>query len=85
MNRSLCLINLWALALSVSASADGPSASPAGESKAIPFNQLGVEAQKQYSGDGIGITSTPDGAILRAQFQRLDCARLVAAFTAEAC
>lgn len=56
MKRSFLLPTLWALALSVSAAADVPATSPAGETKAIPFNQLGAEAQKQYSGDGIGIT-----------------------------
>ncbi len=37
----------------------------------IPFDQLGSEAQKQYSGDGIGIAPTAEGARLRAAFQKL--------------
>ena len=40
--------------------------------KAIPFAQLGAAAQKQYSGDGIGILPTKDGATIRAAFQRLE-------------
>jgi len=50
--------------------ADAPAGG--GESKVIAFDQLGAEAQKQYAGDGIGITPTAEGAILRAQFQRLE-------------
>ena len=46
---------------------------PAGEtSQSIPFDQLGAEAQKKYSGDGIRITPTADGARLRAAFQKLE-------------
>ena len=40
--------------------------------KSIPLDQLGVEAQKQYSGDGIDVTPTVDGARLRAVFQKLE-------------
>jgi len=40
--------------------------------KAIPFDQLGVEAGKQYSGEGIGVTPTPTGARLLASFQDLE-------------
>ena len=46
------------------------SAEPA--AKAIPFDQLGVEAGKQYSGEGIGVTPTATGARLRASFQDLE-------------
>ena len=51
--------------------AQAQSQAPA-SAKAIPFAQLGAEAQKQYSGDGIGITPTQYGAILKAAFQRLE-------------
>src|SRR3954452_4352199 len=34
--------------------------------KTIPFDQLGAEAQKQYTGDGISITPTATSARLRA-------------------
>lgn len=44
----------------------------AAPSKVIPFDQLGAEAQKQYSGDGIGITPTNQGARLRAAMQDLE-------------
>lgn len=47
-------------------------ASADGAAKAIPFDHLGTEAQKQYSGDGISITPTADGARLKAVFQRLE-------------
>ncbi|CAN5883833.1 hypothetical protein BH11VER1_BH11VER1_05640 [soil metagenome] len=47
--------------------------SPTGDSgKTIPFDQLGMEAQKQYSGDGIAITPTASGAQLRTVFQKLE-------------
>ena len=37
----------------------------------IPFSQLGAEVQKQYSGDGIGISALGQEARLRVQFQQL--------------
>lgn len=40
--------------------------------KSIPMHQLGVEAQKQYAGDGISITPTEQGACLRSNFQKLE-------------
>ena len=39
---------------------------------AIPFDQIGAVARKQYSGDGLAIAPTSDGAQLRCAFQRLD-------------
>lgn len=39
---------------------------------AIPLDQIGATAQKQYSGDGISITSTANGARLRAAFQKME-------------
>ena len=46
---------------------------PAAEGgKNIPFDQLGAEAQKQYTGDGIRITTTPNGARLQAAMQDLE-------------
>src|SRR5450432_452127 len=38
----------------------------------IPFDQIGVVAGEQYSGDGLGVMSSPDGARLRCDFQRLN-------------
>jgi hypothetical protein len=74
----------FATNLSASSQTQEPSAcvgpNPAGLStpsagntaaKSIPFDRLGAEAQKQYSGDGVGITPTADGARLRAAFQDL--------------
>ena len=46
-----------------------PTAQPAAT---IPFDRLGAEAQKQYSGDGISITPMAEGARLRAVFQKLE-------------
>ncbi len=40
--------------------------------KSIPFEQLGAEAQKQYSGDGISVIPTKSGARLRAVMQDLE-------------
>ncbi len=39
---------------------------------AIPLDQIGAVAGKQYSGDGLSITATSGGAFLRCVFQRLD-------------
>jgi hypothetical protein len=50
----------------------GDSKAFAGNETAIPLDQLGATAQKQYSGDGISITSTANGARLRAAFQQME-------------
>jgi len=50
-----------------------PPASPAaGKSEPIPLSQLGAVAGKQYHGDGLSVSATPDGALLRCVFQRLE-------------
>lgn len=59
-------IFFFAILSSVLASADFPL------TEAIPFNQLGSEAEKQYSGDGISIRATDEGARLRVDFQKLE-------------
>ena len=38
----------------------------------IPMDQLGVVTGKQYQGDGLSVTATPDGVRLRCAFQRLE-------------
>ncbi|OYW76940.1 MAG: hypothetical protein B7Z37_06375 [Verrucomicrobia bacterium 12-59-8] len=48
-----------------------PGVAAEASGKAIPLDQLGAEAQKHYTGDGIGITPTAQGALLRADFQKL--------------
>lgn len=48
-----------------------PTAAETAPQRSIPFDQLGAEAQKQYSGDGISIIPTPGGAQLRAAMQAL--------------
>jgi len=42
------------------------------QSAPIPLDQLGALAGKQYQGDGLSVTATPDGARLRCVFQRLE-------------
>ena len=53
--------------LSLSAFAEAPPTEP----EAIPFHQLGAEAQKQYSGDGIGITPPDEDAAFRVRAMAL--------------
>jgi hypothetical protein len=43
-----------------------------GNPKSIAWDHLGKEAQKQYSGEGIGIVPSAEGAHLRAIFQALE-------------
>ena len=38
----------------------------------VPWSAVGAEAGKQYSGNGLSVTSVPGGARLRCVFQRLD-------------
>jgi Immunoglobulin I-set domain len=44
----------------------------AGSTAAIPFDQIGAVAGKQYSGDGLAVASSPEGARLHCAFQRLN-------------
>ena len=44
----------------------------ANKSEPIPLDQLGAAAGKQYQGDGLSVTATPEGARLRCVFQRLE-------------
>jgi hypothetical protein len=70
----------WALmawlVLSPSSGAAAP-ANPAGSDPAqstppIPWNELGVKATAQYSGDGLAVKATDKGARLRCVFQKLE-------------
>jgi hypothetical protein len=45
---------------------------PARQSDPIPFDQLGAAAEKQYSGDGLAVVATADGARLRSVFQKIE-------------
>ena len=38
----------------------------------IPLDQIGAVAEKQYSGNGLSVAVTPDGARLRCMFQRME-------------
>ena len=40
--------------------------------KTIPWAEVGAAAGAQYSGDGLSVTPTPDGARLRCVFHRMD-------------
>ena len=42
------------------------------QAAAIPWAQLGAQADAQYTGDGLSISATQDGARLRCVFQRLE-------------
>lgn len=65
----LCSAAFWLAAIGAGAA----SALEAGlEQKSYPVEHLGAEAQRQYAGDGIGISATPGGALLRADFQKLE-------------
>jgi hypothetical protein len=49
-----------------------PTIASTGRAEAsIPFDQIGATAGKQYSGDGLAVVSSPNGARLRCVFQRL--------------
>ena len=62
------LIPSAALAASASLAAN-PGAN---KSEPIPMDQLGAVAGKQYHGDGLSVSATPEGARLRCMFQRLE-------------
>lgn len=55
----------------VNAQAPPAATHPANPPKLIPMDQLGASAGKQYQGDGLSVTATPEGARLRCVFQRL--------------
>ena len=63
-----CLLFFLALAFGLRAE------SVAAESSAqvIPFDQIGAEAQKHYTGEGIATTPTAQGARLCSSFQKLE-------------
>ncbi len=77
---TLLLALLVGLAHSVqakNASVGGPQdakATPITEQRAaaIPMDQIGAVAQKQYSGDGLSVVATDNGALLRCVFQRME-------------
>jgi hypothetical protein len=63
---------LW-LALSLIFPCALASASPATtNAPPIPLGQLGAAAERQYSGDGLSVVTTQDGARLRCVFQKMD-------------
>ncbi|MES2705689.1 MAG: hypothetical protein V4726_03710 [Verrucomicrobiota bacterium] len=40
--------------------------------KSLLFGQIGLEVEKEYTGDALGITPQPEGAWLRTDFQKLE-------------
>lgn len=64
-----CLPALGILGLAAMSIAAAP---PDTKLASIPFDQIGAVAGKQYSGDGLGVVSSSDGARLRCDFQRLN-------------
>src|SRR5437870_3311966 len=65
---TLALATTFALA----ALAPQIQAASAARSEPIPRDQIGAVAGKQYSGDGLAVAATPNGARLRCVFQRLE-------------
>jgi hypothetical protein len=76
---ALALLALWTVNSQLSTARTQPVQTPdrrkpalVPPTAAIPLDQIGAVAGKQYSGDGLSVTSTSDGAILRCVFQRLN-------------
>ena len=71
---ALCSLLALGLAQKLPAQKPGVSTdSSAGCAKAIiPFDQIGAEAGKNYSGDGLVVEFSPDGVRLRCSFQKLN-------------
>jgi hypothetical protein len=69
-----CALLALGLAQKLPAQKAGVPTSPsAGSAKAIiPFDQIGAVAGKQYSGKGLAVESSPDGARLYCSFQKLN-------------
>ena len=70
----LATLIVAALIPSAALAASAPlAANPATDkSPPIPLDQLGAVAGKQYQGDGLTVSATPEGARLRCVFQRLE-------------
>jgi hypothetical protein len=66
-------MNIQALLLAAAAFSATSAAVVAGEmKKAIPFDQTGPAAGNQYTGEGLSITRSAEGAILRCVFQKME-------------
>src|SRR5437667_2578783 len=61
-----------ATAFALAAFTPQTQAASAAKSEPIPMDQIGAVAGKQYSGDGLAVAATPNGARLRCVFQRLE-------------
>ena len=67
---TLCLLLVALLSVPQTVRAGTPASTQ--PSAPIPVDQIGAVAGKQYSGDGLAVLATPEGAQLRCLFQKLD-------------
>ncbi|HKX61126.1 MAG TPA: hypothetical protein VJS65_04770, partial [Verrucomicrobiae bacterium] len=75
---ALCFAACCCLASSVLADASATTIPPPGQP--IPWNQLGAQATAQYSGDGLTVNATGEGARLRCVFQKIEAEVTAAGF-----
>ena len=68
----LCAVLMLAASFSNAAVPGTDAGHPAAKSAPIPMEQIGAVAGKQYQGDGLSVTATPEGARLRCAFQKLE-------------
>src|SRR5262245_40765250 len=69
-----CLTAWLALNLASSEAAPPipPEPDPAQDTQSIAWNELGAKATAQYSGDGLAVSATANGARLLCVFQKLE-------------
>src|SRR6185369_11953317 len=70
--KLLCGFSLVAVAIGSILSAVAQISPQSQQPTPIQLDQLGAVAGKQYEGDGLSVTATPDGARLHCAFQRLE-------------
>jgi hypothetical protein len=63
---------LLLLAMGSCPSQNAPRAETAQTNQPIPWSEIGAKVTAQYSGDGLAVTATPDGARLKCSFQKLE-------------
>src|SRR5262245_56781167 len=70
-----CCVTAW-LVLSLVGAEAAPQNSPRSDlaqpTQSIAWNELGANATAQYSGDGLAVNATANGARLRCAFQKLE-------------
>ena len=70
--RNQCALMLLAALLHLPVGAATPTSSLRDPTKTIPWAEVGATAGAQYSGDGLSVTATRAGALLRCVFQRME-------------